>query len=99
MARPPSAFLTSQAQPEPNWAAAASENFVLKSAKLPKALSIAPAIAPCGLPPALGASELQKKVWFHTCAELLKIFFSLAWPCEAFTTSSSDIEAYFVPSA
>src|SRR5512139_3597585 len=99
IASDPSAFLTSHAQPEPNWPAAASENFVLKSAKLPNDLSIACAIAPVGLPPALGAIELQKNVWFQTWAELLKIFFSLAWPCEAFTTSSSDIDAYLVPSA
>src|SRR4051794_10621769 len=95
----PSPFLTSHAQPEPNWPAAASLNLVLKSAKLPNDLSIAVAIAPVGLPPPLGASELQKKVWFQTCAELLKIFFSLAWPCDALTTSSSDIDSYLVPGA
>src|SRR3954467_7194076 len=92
IASEPSVFLTSHAQPEPNWPAAASENLVLKSAKLPNALSIAPAMAPVGLPPALGASELQKNVWFQTCAELLKIFFSLGWPADALITSSSDID-------
>jgi len=58
---------------------------------------IAAAIAPVGLPPALGAIEFQKNVWFQTCAELLKTFFSFAWPCDALTTSSSDIDSYFVP--
>ena len=65
IASEPSAFLTSHAQPEPNWPAAASLNLVLKSAKLPNDLSIAVAIAPVGWPPALGASECQKNVWFQ----------------------------------
>src|SRR5262245_63950072 len=99
IASAPSAFLTSQAQPEPNCAAAASENLVLKSAKLPNALSIAPAITPDGLPPARGAIECQKNVWFQIWAELLKIFFSLAWPCDALITSSSAIDSYLVPAA
>src|SRR5262245_4982264 len=79
MATPPSSVLTSQAQPEPNWPTAASLNFFWKSPKLPNALSMAAASAPVGLPPALGPIECQKKVWFQTCAALLKIFFSLGW--------------------
>src|SRR5687767_9067561 len=79
IARPPSAVFTSQAQPEPNWPTAASLNFFWKSLKLPNARSIAAAIAPVGAPPAFGAIECQKKVWFQTCAALLKIFFSLGW--------------------
>src|SRR5262245_57536807 len=79
IARPPSAVLTSQAQPEPNWPTAASLNLVWKSLKVPKALSIAAAIAPVGWPPARGAIECQKNVWFQIWAALLKIFFSLGW--------------------
>src|SRR5262245_40031986 len=96
MARPPSEVLTSQAQPEPNWPTAASLNFFWKSAKEPNARSMAAAIAPVGGPPALGAIELQKKVWFQTCAALLKNFFSLGWLYDALMTSSSDIASYFV---
>src|SRR5689334_8648691 len=79
MATPPSSVLTSQAQPEPNWPTAASLNFFWKSETVPKARVIASASAPDGSPPPLGDIEFQKKVWFQTCAALLKYFFSLGW--------------------
>src|SRR3546814_7427441 len=44
---------------------------LFRSSKLPKALSMAPASAPLGLPPPPGSMQFQKKVWFHTWAAWL----------------------------
>src|SRR6516162_6893095 len=67
---PPSA--TSHAQPLPNCPTAAALNCSLNLSSPPQSRSIACATWPLGEPPPLGFMLLQKKVWFHTCAALLK---------------------------
>src|SRR3546814_4488364 len=62
---------TSHSQPLPNWPTPLALNSSLNLSKLPKALSMAPASAPLGLPPPPGFMQFQKKVWFHTWAAWL----------------------------
>src|SRR3989338_2268501 len=79
----PSAFFTSQVQPEPKLPTALLAKASLKASKLPHFLSMAAASAPDGLPPPAGFMLFQKKVWFHTWAALLNT------PPEDFLTMSS----------
>jgi hypothetical protein len=67
----PSAFLTSQVQPEPKLPTAEAWKALLNSANEPHLASIAAASAPAGAPPPAGFRQFQKKLWFQTCAELL----------------------------
>jgi hypothetical protein len=55
----PSASFTSQVQPAPKFFTAASVNFALNSAKLPKFAVMACASAPDGSPSAFGARQCQ----------------------------------------
>src|SRR5690606_14016023 len=70
-AREPSAFFTSQPQPEPKVPMETLLNSSLKASKEPKALLMASASSPVGSPPPLGLRQFQQKVWFHTWAALL----------------------------
>ena len=54
------------------------------------------ASSPAGLPPPRGSRQFQKKVWFHACAALLKIFW-LAVPTVSAITCSSGMSAKRVP--
>src|SRR5271169_3344801 len=85
MSTEPSTFFTSQVQPDPKLPTAEVWNAFLKSSKLPHFLAIASASAPLGAPPPLGFMLFQKKVWFHTCAELLYM------PPEDFLMISSSL--------
>src|SRR5690606_27502261 len=73
MSTEPSGFFTSQVQPEPKLPTAALLNSSLNFSKEPHFLLIASASAPLGAPPPLGDMEFQRKVWFQTCAALLKM--------------------------
>ncbi len=68
LARPrlPSDFLTSQAQPEPKVPMAVLVNSSLNLSNEPKEALMASARVPVGWPPAFGARQFQKKVWFQT---------------------------------
>src|SRR5690606_9221555 len=92
MATEPSLFFTSQVQPEPKLVTALLVNCSLNLSKEPNALSIASATLPLAAPPPLGLRQFQKKVWFQTCAALLKMP-----PEEPFTTSSRDLPSNSVP--
>src|SRR5205823_9433590 len=81
---------TSQAQPLPNWPTAAALKSSLNLARPPRSRSIAWATLPVGLPPPCGFMQFQKKVWFHTCAALLKMPALEASLALAWTISSSD---------
>ncbi|MNN88748.1 hypothetical protein D3C81_2064730 [compost metagenome] len=59
MSTEPSAFLTSQVQPEPKLPAADLLNASLKASKLPHLALMASASLPEGAPPALGARLFQ----------------------------------------
>ena len=71
MSTEPSAFFTSQVQPEPKLPTADAWKAFLKSSKEPHLALMASASAPVASPPPLGFMLLQKKVWFQTWAELL----------------------------
>src|SRR5690625_5611364 len=73
ISRLPSAFFTSQHQPEPKTATVLSVNSFLKFSKEPKLLLIASAKGPVGSPPPFGLRQFQKKVWFQTCVPLLRL--------------------------
>src|SRR3990167_694760 len=92
MSTEPSAFFTSQVQPEPKLPTALLVKASLKAAKLPHLALMAAASAPVGSPPPAGFMLFQKKVWFHTWAALLKI-----GPDDFLTTSSSARPANSVP--
>ncbi len=93
MSTEPSAFLTSQVQAEPKLPTAEAWKAFLKSSKEPHLALIASASAPLGSPPPLGFMLFQKKVWFHTCAELL-----YTPPAGAFLTMASRSRfSYSVP--
>src|SRR5687768_15006223 len=82
----------SQAQPLPNWVVAAVASSFFRLSRLPKSRSISLPSDAGGVPPPLGFRLFQKKVWFHTCAELLntpalsglpadsRMIFSSGWP-------------------
>src|SRR5690606_34189110 len=72
MSTEPSGFFTSQVQPEPKLPTAAVWNCFLNSSNELHFFSIAALSAPEGSPPPPGFMQSQKKVWFHTCAALLK---------------------------
>src|SRR4051794_41138255 len=63
--------LTSHPQPLAKWLTDSLVNAVLNASKLPNEASIALATAPVGAPPAPGARQFQKKLWFQCWAELL----------------------------
>ena len=69
----------------------------LNSSREPKLLVMASASLPEGAPPALGAIDSQKKVWFHTCAALLNTGVGLPPFQEARTTSSRLLPSRGVP--
>src|SRR5690348_10444194 len=71
MSSEPSAFFTSQVQPEPKLPTAAFVNASLNASKEPHLALIASPSAPLGAPPPCGLRQFQKNVWFQTCAELL----------------------------
>ena len=78
-------------------AAAAVLNSSLNLSKPPKSRVMAAARSPVGAPPPCGFIEFQKKVWFHTCAALLKTpVFELSWYV-ALMISSSDLLASAFP--
>src|SRR5688500_3288322 len=68
----PSPFFTSQVQPAPTLPTAPLLNASLKASNEPHFDLIASASAPAGWPPPPGFMQFQKKVWFQTCAALLK---------------------------
>src|SRR3546814_5093131 len=72
IASEPSAFCTSQAQPEPKVPTAVSVNCFLKSSTPPNCLTKASVNFLPGAP-CFGVRQFQKKLWFQTCAALLKI--------------------------
>src|SRR3569832_155033 len=69
----PSAFFTSQVQPEPKLARAACVKNFLKSSMLPKCFLFATDTGPMGCAMAPGVRQQQKKKKNHTCAALLMI--------------------------
>ena len=71
MSTEPSAFFTSQVQPEPKLPTAEVWKAFLNSSNEPHLALIASASAPVGAPPPFGVMQFQKKVWFHTWAALL----------------------------
>src|SRR5687768_5183545 len=92
MSTEPSAFFTSQVQPEPKLPMADLLNSSLNLSNEPHLALIASATAPLGAPPPFGFMQFQKKVWFHTCAELLN-----RPPDDFLTMSSSEAFSKSVP--
>src|SRR5574343_1868491 len=93
MSTVPSAFLTSQVQPEPKLPTAEVRKAVLKASSEPHLASMAAARAPVGAPPPFGFMQFQKKLWFQTWAALL-----YTPPAGAFFTMASRSRfSYSVP--
>src|SRR3546814_11955499 len=91
IASEPSAFCTSQAQPEPKVPTAVSVNCFLKSSTPPNCLTKASVNFLPGAP-CFGVRQFQKKLWFQTCAALLKIL-----PDDFLMMSSIDMFSNSVP--
>src|SRR5690606_38496594 len=88
----PSAFFTSQVHAEPKLLMAELVNSSLNLSNEPNALLIASPTAPVAAPPPLGLRQFQKKVWFHTWAELLN-----TPPEDVLIISSMLFPSYSVP--
>ena len=88
----PSAFTTSQAQPEPKRVAPAFANASLKASKPPSSASIAAPRSPTGAPPPFGLSIFQKKAWLAWPPPLLRTAPCLSAGREAISESNSQID-------
>src|SRR5690606_10048791 len=92
MSTEPSVFCTSQVQPEPKLPSADLLNSSLNLSNEPHLALMASATLPVGAPPPFGDMQFQKKVWFHTWAELLN-----TPPVDFWMISSRDRFSYSVP--